>query len=123
TARSTPRLTPIAIAMTVSSRVTTIPWRIRPKKRYCPTMRQSRVGAAINVYRPAAASARTTTADTHLPGWRSGMALMASGRVLPLEAMGSLTVAPDVRSRPHVGGHNAMRPDEGPQYDGTQLAP
>ena len=51
------------------------------------------------------------------------MALMASGRVLPLEPMGSLTVMPDVRSRPQIGGHIAMRLDEGPQYDGTQLAP
>src|SRR5450631_3393174 len=95
--------------MTVSSRVTTIPWMIRGKKRYWPTTRQSRVGAAANVYRAAPASARTTTAETHRHGWRSGMALMASGRVLPLERIGSLTVAPVARSVP--------------QYDGTQLAP
>jgi hypothetical protein len=75
------------------------------------------------VYRAAAASPRTNTANTHRHGWRSGIALMASGRILPLEARGSLTVTTVVRSRPHLDAHSAIRVDERPQYDGTQLAP
>jgi hypothetical protein len=56
--------------------------------------------------------ASTTTADTHRQGWRTGIALIASGRSPVCD--------------PGAGGPEAMSVTStycGTQYDGTQVAP
>ena len=68
------------IAMTVSSIVTTTPWRILGSNRYCPTMLHSKFGFVTTDRTIDAAITSTITAATQRPGRRSGTALMSSGR-------------------------------------------
>src|SRR5262249_53766277 len=80
TARRTPRAMPIAIDVTVSSIVRTAPWRIRLEKsqwRVVPPSNRSL--CAIELTSAKTRKSRIAVA-THRPGWRTGIALISSGR-------------------------------------------
>src|SRR5215212_2034392 len=79
TASTTPRTTPMAMATTVSSSVSTSPCRMRPENSVSPTTPHSKRGLVASERISAAETTSTTAAATHRPGWRTGTASIASG--------------------------------------------
>src|SRR4051812_5871880 len=71
---------PMAIAITVSSSVATRPLRMPCSKKYFPNVLQSRFGLVNSMWTSMAARTSTIAPLTHLPGCRTGTALMVSGR-------------------------------------------
>src|SRR5438128_795532 len=90
TASTTPRMTPIAIALTVSSSVMKTPLRMRWSNRNCPTTCHSSCLFVATEWISEAANSRISAAATQRPGRRTGMALISSGR----PAGASLSAAP-----------------------------
>ncbi len=71
---------PISIEMTVSSSVIRTPCRIRESNRYWPTTCHSKRELLTIERTIEAATSSTTTEAIQRPGWRTGTALMSSGR-------------------------------------------
>ena len=85
-------MTPTTMAMTVSSRVTTMPFSTGVAKRYFPTIghwnRPSRTPPRTTleknrVLTNMATSTRMTALATHRPGWRTGTVLVVPGPARP----------------------------------------
>src|SRR5579859_2526493 len=113
TASTAPRTMPMTMAVMVSSMVSTTPSRISFPKRYRETNSQRMLGAVTSVYTASAAMVSTRTADTQRHGWRTGIALIASGRGPAWE--------------PDAGGPEAISVTANlrclPQYEGTHVGP
>lgn len=80
TARMMPPTTPMIMASAVSSNVTSMPCTMLSWKRYFPTMSHLKAGLVKRALSSIAASRAMTTAPAQRPGWRTGTALMVSGR-------------------------------------------
>src|SRR5579859_3010197 len=80
TASTVPRMTPIAMATTVSSSVRPSPAMISCAAKYWPTVSQWNRGLVTSACTSIANSTRTTAAGTHRPGCLTGTALISSGR-------------------------------------------
>src|SRR4030088_212641 len=81
-ASTTPRITPIAIALAVSSSVTVTPSRIRWSNRNCPTTCHSRSLFVATERTSEAPNSKISPVATQRPGCRTGTALISSGRRL-----------------------------------------
>src|SRR5262245_28590464 len=79
TASTMPKAMPIAIAITVSSMVSTSPSSTRREKKYWPTTPQPKPFSVTRPCTNMAASTAMTTEATQRPGWRTGTALMSAG--------------------------------------------
>src|SRR6266581_556753 len=77
---TTPSVIPITMAATVRTKVSLTPSKMSRWKRNCQKVSQCRRGAVTTVFIAATARRRTTTAESHRHGWRTGTALIASGR-------------------------------------------
>ncbi|WP_452176591.1 hypothetical protein [Kitasatospora saccharophila] len=80
TASSTPPTTPISMDSAVSSRVTQMPCTTVGSRSVAPTKSQSSAGLVSRTCSSIAPSTATTATETQRPGWRTGTALMVSGR-------------------------------------------
>ena len=80
TARAVPPKMPITMAMIVNSIVTTTPRRVSGLNRYSPMVPNPTFGFLASDTRSAAARKRRTAAVIQRPQWRTGIALIGSGR-------------------------------------------
>ena len=79
-ARTIPSATPITIESTVRRIVTQTPWRTRGSNRYWPTTSQWKFGLSMTARMSDAATMTMITAAIQRPMWRTGTALISSGR-------------------------------------------
>src|ERR1700682_1912769 len=80
TASTTPKITPIAIALTVSSSVSSTPSRILWSKRYSPTTCHSIRLLVATEWTSEPPNIRIRAAEAQRPRCRTGTALISSGR-------------------------------------------
>src|SRR3990170_3555811 len=113
TASAIPPTIPMTIDSTVSTSVFCKPLRIGGENRYCPTIRQRNPSLVSTVLTNIAASTAITATASHRPGWRTGTALIGSGR--PSFSIGGDTPvtssAPDLRGRDRAVGHVPLLED------------